>query len=380
MKRIPYGRQHLDTDDIKAVVQILHSDFLTQGPTIERFEQAIADYFGCRYAVTFSSGTAALHGACFAAEIGPGSEVITTPMSFAASANCVLYCGATPVFADIKTNVPIIDPLEIEKKITKKTRAIIPVDYSGLPADYAEINKLAKKHRLLTIADSVHSLGATYKGKKVGTLADMTVFSFHPVKLITTGEGGMAVTSNKTYYDRLILFRNHGITKNQKNLINKHVGEWYYEMQELGYNYRLTDIQAALGLSQLKKITKFLKRRQEIASIYQEAFRNSTAFSYLKLPSDRTSAWHLFPIQLNKKFVAQRKEIVEEFHKRGIRVQVHYIPTHLHPFYRNKFGFKRGDFPVSENYYDREISLPLFPRLTPGEINRVIRVTKQIIT
>lgn len=379
-KKIPYGRQLISRDDIQAVIQVLKSDYITQGPAIARFEKAIAGFCGAKYAVAFSSGTASLHAACFAAGISKGDEVITTPMTFAASANCVLYCGGTPILVDIHPDLPLIDPGEIARKITKKTKAIIPVDYSGIPADYDEINKLANKHNLLVIADAAHSLGAIYKGRKIGTLADMTVFSFHPVKLITTGEGGMVATDNYKFYQKLLLFRTHGITKDQKLLQQKNIGPWYYEMQELGYNYRLTDIQAALGLSQLKKAQRFLSKRNTIARQYQKLLSNSSDISFLNVPNDRTSAWHLFPIQLARpKLIQAKKQIVENLHKHGIMVQVHYIPVHLHPYYIKAFNCKRGDFPHAENFYQKTLSLPLYPALQKSDLHSIITLLGNVM-
>ena len=377
---LPYSRQWIDGRDVAHVIKVLRSDFLTQGEAVIKLEKSVSDYCEVKYSVAFSSGTAALHGACFAAGIGTGDEVITTPLTFAASANCILYMGATPVFADVQKNLPLIDPDEIRQKITKKTRAIIPVDYSGIPVDYDGINKIAKKNKLIVIADSAHSLGATYKGKKIGNLADMTVFSFHPVKTITTGEGGMVVTNNKNFYKRLCLFRTHGITKNPKYLIDKTQGPWFYEMQELGFNYRLTDIQAALGISQMKRINFFIKRRREISQKYMSAFKNYRSIKILQNDSIVKSAWHLFPIIINTKNYRQdRLRLFSDFHQAGLKVQVHYIPIHLHPFYRKRFGYKRGDFPYAERFYDGEISLPIYPKMSNKDIERVIEVTSDLI-
>lgn len=376
---IPYNRQWISKEDINAVIDVLSSRFLTQGPTVDQFERSLASYCGINYAVAFSSATAALHGACFAAGLKHGDEVITTPLTFAASANCVLYVGATPVFVDIRKDLPLIDPNEIKKKISKRTKAIIPVDYSGLPADYNTINEIARANDLIVIADSAHSLGATYRGKNVGSLADMTVFSFHPVKTITTGEGGMVVTNYKKYYEKLLLFRTHGITKNKSSLKDKSQGDWYYEMQALGYNYRLTDIQAALGISQLKKIEIFIKKRQKISDYYFRYLKQMESIRLFPILKDRTSAWHLFPVNLaTKNYRKDRKELYEKFHEAGIHVQVHYIPVHLQPYYKNRFGFHRGDFPRAERYYDGELSLPIFPKMTEIDINKVIKVVRDL--
>jgi len=375
-KHIPYGRQWITREDIQAVTAVLKSDYLTQGLRVHEFEKRIAHYCGARFAVSFSSGTAALHAACFAAGITGGDEVITSPMTFAASANCVLYCGGTPVFADIRSDLPLIDPSAIIKQITQKTKAIIPVDFSGLPADYDEINAIAKKNKLLVIADAAHSLGATYKGRKVGALADMTVFSFHAVKLITTGEGGMVVTDNSELFERLAMFQTHGITKDKTKFVNKSDGNWYHEMLVLGFNYRLTELQAALGLSQLKKVTQFLNRRTEIAEQYSNYFQNIQELSYLKVPGDRTSAWHIFPIQVKK---SKRRSLFEKLRKQGIYAQVHYIPVYWHPYYKTKFGNLNKQFPKCELFYSQELSLPLFPHLKDSELRIVIMAIKKIL-
>lgn len=377
---IPYGKQNIYKEDIDAVVSVLKSDFLTQGPAVSKFESDIAQYCGVKYAIAFSSGTAALHAACAAAGIGHGDEVITTPLTFAASANCVLYCGGTPVFADTHKDAPLINYLDIDKTITSHTKAIIPVDYSGLPADYQEINEIARKHKLVVIADAAHSLGARYKNKKVGQLADMTIFSFHPVKLITSGEGGMIVTNNEKYAKYLQLFRTHGITKDPVDFIHTDSGKWYHEMQFLGYNYRLTDIQAALGSSQIQKADKFIEKRNNIAAWYYEQFSGYDKIRLLELPSDRSTAWHLFPLFLKQKIhIKNKKSIVEVLHRQGIKVQVHFIPIHLHPFYEKLGHYKKGDFPNSEAFYESEISLPIFPGLTKAQVRFIASAVKKCL-
>ena len=373
-KIIPYGHQWIDKSDIKAVVEVLKSDWITQGPRVGEFEKAVAEYCGARYGVAVSSGTAALHLSYAIAGIGSGDEVITTPLTFAATANPVVHCKGKPIFADVQEDTLDIEPKEITKKITKKTKAIAPVDFGGHPCDYDEIRKIAKKHKLLIIEDASHSLGALYKGKKIGSLADMTILSFHPVKAITTGEGGMILTNNKDFYEKLKLFRHHGAVKKPEK------GKWYYEIENPGYNYRLTDFQCALGISQLKKLDKFIKRRRVIAAKYSKAFKN---IKEIITPTERNyvkSAWHIYPIQLDfKKLKTGRRKIFENLHKKGIRVQVHYLPLHLQPFYKKKFGYKKGDFPKAENYYQRAVTLPLFPKMTDIEVNRVIQTVKKII-
>ena len=373
-KSIPYGHQWIDKKDIQAVVRVLKSDWLTQGPKVQEFERAIARYCEAKYAVAMSSGTAALHAAYAVAGIKKGNEVITSPLTFVASVNAVVYCGGKPVFADIQRDTLNIDPAEIKKKITKQTKAIASVDFGGHPCDLNEIKRIARKHNLLIIEDAAHALGSKYKGKKIGSISDMTIFSFHPVKVITTGEGGMVVTNNKKFYEKLKIFRHHGIVKKERK------GGWYYEMEIPGYNLRLTDFQCTLGLSQLKKLNKFIKRRREIVTEYNRAFKG---IEEIIIPTERDyvkSAWHIYVIQLKlDKVKVSRKKIFNELQKRGIGVQVHYIPIHLQPFYRKRFGYKKGDFPTVERYYQRAITLPLFPKMTDKEIDRVIKTVKKVI-
>ncbi|KYD19363.1 UDP-4-amino-4,6-dideoxy-N-acetyl-beta-L-altrosamine transaminase [Caldibacillus debilis] len=375
---LPYGRQWIDEEDIEAVVEALKGDFLTTGPYVSRFERAIADYVGAKYAVAFSNGTAALHGACFAAGIGEGDEVITTPMTFAASANCVLYRGGVPVFADIDEKTYNIDPQSVEEKITERTKAIIPVDFAGQPADLDPILEIAEKHRLIVIEDAAHALGAVYKGRKVGSISDMTMFSFHPVKLITTGEGGIIVTNNEEYYERLLQFRTHGITRDRSRMAEDH-GPWYYEMQFLGYNYRLTDIQAALGLSQLKKIEKFLELRRRYAAMYNDAFKGMDELILPHQPEWAESGWHLYVIRLRpEKLAASRREIFEALQRQNIGVNVHYIPVHYQPYYR-KLGYDKGICPKAERVYEEILTLPLFPAMSEQDVRDVIEAVKRTV-
>lgn len=371
---IPYGHQWIDEKDIEEVAKVLKTDWITQGPKVEEFEKTVAEYCQVKYAVAVSSGTAALHSAYVAAGISFGDEVITTPLTFAATAYTISHLGGKPVFADIQEDTLNIDPKEIEKKITKKTKAIAPVDFAGHPCDYDKISKIAKKYKLLIIEDAAHALGSEYKGKRIGSFADLTILSFHPVKAITTGEGGMILTNNKDFYEKLKIFRHHGIIKKPEK------GGWYYEIENPGYNYRLTDFQCALGLSQLKKIDKFIKRRREIVAKYNQAFKN---VKEIIIPKERNyvkSAWHLYVIQLQlDKLKVNRKKIFEVLQKEGIGVQVHYIPLHLQPFYQKKFNYKKGGFPIVERYYERAITLPLFPKMTNKEVDKVIKVVKETI-
>ncbi|MGS0763328.1 UDP-4-amino-4,6-dideoxy-N-acetyl-beta-L-altrosamine transaminase [Syntrophomonas curvata] len=373
---IPYGRQNIDEEDIETVIEALRSDWITQGLKVDEFEARVKEFCGARYAVAFNSGTSALHAAMFAAGIGPGDEVITTPLTFAATANAALYVGARPIFVDIDQKNYCIDTGKIEAAITPRTRAIVPVDYAGYPVDMKPIREIADKHDLLVIEDAAHALGAERDGAKVGAQADMTMFSFHPVKHITTGEGGMIICSNPEYWRRLKLFRNHGITKDTEYL-EANDGPWYYEMQELGYNFRITDIQCALGISQMKKLEKFLGERRLLAAKYDREFSD---VNWLQTPPRPSSggrhAYHLYPLLLAGNI--DRTELFTWLREHDIGVQVHYIPVHLQPYYRRRFGHKLGDFPQAENFYNREISLPLFPGLTPEQQEYVIEIVKGI--
>ncbi len=376
---LPYGRQMIDEADITSVVQTLKSDFLTTGPSVDEFEQAIATYVGAKYAVAFSNGTAALHGACFAASVSHGDEVITTPMTFAASANCILYMGGTPVFADIDLETYNISPNSILQRITPKTKAIIPVHYTGQPADMDEISKIARDYHLVVIEDGAHALGASYKGCKIGTFSDMTVFSLHPVKPITTGEGGIVTTNDSVIYKKLLQFRSHGIVRDADMLIENH-GPWYHEMQSLGYNYRLTDIQAALGKSQLHKLDSFIARRREIATCYSEAFASLNQVQIPTQRADRESGWHLYILRLKLNLLkCSRKEIFEALRAENIGVNVHYIPVYYHPYYRS-LGYQKGLCLNAENLYDEIITLPLFPSMTDGDVEDVVSAVTKVIS
>ena len=374
MKIIPYGRQWIDASDIREVIKVLKSDWLTQGPKIKEFEGALCDYTGAKYAVAVSSGTSALHIACLAAGIKRGDEVITSPITFVASANCILYCGGKPVFADIQKDTVNIDPEEIKKKISPNTKAIIPVHFAGHPCDLEEISLIAQKHNLLVIEDAAHALGAEYKNTKIGSCkySDMAIFSFHPVKSITTGEGGAILTNNEEIFKKLLIFRNHGIAKEKAELMNKNEGPWFYEMHELGFNYRITDIQATLGISQLKKINSFISDRREIAKFYNKSFRGN---NYFDIPVEREyvfSAYHLYPIRVKDKFKVQKKEIFNKMRDSGLGIQVHYIPVYLQPFYK-KLGYKIKICPKAEDFYEKEISIPMYPSLKDTQIKFVVK-------
>lgn len=375
--KIPYGRQWIDDDDIESVVSVLKGDWLTQGPDIEEFEQAFSTYVNIKYAIAFNSGTSALHGAMFAAGVKPGDEIITSPITFVASANCGAYMGAKPVLADIDLKTYCIDPEEIQKAITPKTKAIVPVDLAGYPTDLEPIKKLAKENDIIIIEDAAHALGAKRQGKLVGTQADMTMFSFHPVKHITTAEGGLITTNNEEYAERLKLFRSHGITK-EPNKLTKNDGPWYYEMQALGYNYRITDMQCALGVSQLKKAEKFINRRIQLAARYDEAFKKNPMIQIPPRPKEKDSrhVFHIYPILLDKSL--DRKEIFIKLREKGIFCQVHYIPIHHQPYYQEKYNYTSNQFPNANEYYQREITIPLFPKMTDEEQEYVIDTINKI--
>lgn len=370
-KFLPYGRQWLDENDIRAVIRVLKSNWLTQGPKVEEFEKQIAKYCGVKYAVAVSSGTAALHLAYLAAGIGSGDEVITTPLTFVATSNTIVHCGGKPVFVDVESDTLNINPEFIEGLITPKTKAIASVDFAGHPCDYDEILKIAEQHKLLVIEDAAHALGSEYKGKKIGGISNLTIFSFHPIKTITTGEGGAILTNRKDFYEKMKISRHHGIIRKPQR------GGWYYEIENPGYNFRITDFQCALGISQLKKIKKFIRRRREIVSKYNEAFKD---VKEIIIPSEKNyvkSAWHIYPIQLRRPGL--RKRVFDLLRKAGIGVQVHYLPLHLQPFYKRKFGYRVGDFPIAERYYQRTITLPLFPKMTGKEVDGVIKTVKRIL-
>ena len=372
---IPYGHQWVEEDDVKAVIDVLRSDWLTTGPAVDAFEKAVAEFVSAEYGVAVSSGTAALHTAMFAIGIGPGDEVIVPSMTFAATANAIVFQGATPVFCDVDSDTLLIDPNLIERKINSRTKAIIAVDYAGQPCDYDALRDIADRNDLVLVADACHSIGAEYKGRKVGALADLTTFSFHPVKHITTGEGGMVVTNNPEYCKRMRRFRNHGITLDHRQRIEKQ--SWYYEMTDLGYNYRITDFQCALGMSQLKKLPAWIKRRQEIASRYDIAFNDLPPIEPLAVTSNVSHVYHLYVIRLRD---IDRNKVFSSLRAAGIGVNVHYIPVHLHPFYRERFGTKEGMCPIAEAAYEQILSLPIFSAMLDRDVDLVISSVKESVS
>ena len=383
-KMIPYGRQCITSDDIKTVTEILQSDFLTQGPKVPEFETTFAEYIGSKYAIAVSNGTAALHLAALALGVSANDNVIVPPITFVASANCIKYCGGNVSFCDINKDNYLIDLEKLENLLQSKPKGffkgIVPVDYAGYPIDGEKLKRIADEYGLWIIEDACHAPGAFFidsKGEKQktgnGKFADLTCFSFHPVKHITTGEGGMITTNSKELYEKLLILRTHGITKNPDLLIENH-GGWYYEMQELGYNYRLTDFQAALGISQLKKADEGLQRRQEIARQYDEAFKNLTGIVIPKTQDNFFHAFHLYVIQ-----VENRLELYDLLREHNILAQVHYIPVHLMPYYK-QLGWKAGDFPVAENFYEHCLSIPMYPGMTEVEQKYIIEIITKTMT
>jgi perosamine synthetase len=375
---LPYGRQSIEEDDIQAVVDVLRSDWLTTGPKVAEFEEAFAARIGAKYAVSFSSGTAALHGAAFAAGLKPGDEAITTPMTFAATVNCVLYQGATPVFADVSTDTLNLDPEKVAARITPRTRAVLPMDYAGHPADLDPMLELAARHGLVVIEDACHALGAEYRGRRTGSIADMTVFSFHPVKHLATGEGGMVSTDRTDCAQTLRRFRNHGISSDARE--RRAVGQWRYEMVLLGFNYRLPDFACVLGLSQLKKLGANLSRRRGIAARYAAVFRDLAGILPPAVRLDVNPAWHLYPIRLSlERLSANRAQVFRALRAENIGVNVHYIPVHCHPYYRDRFGYRGREYPIAEDAYERLISLPMFHGMSDQDVEDVIAAVKKVI-
>lgn len=374
---IQYGKQHIDQEDIDAVLKALTSPFLTTGPTVKLFEEKLAKTVDSKYAVAVCNGTAALHLACMAAGITDGDEVIVSSMTFAASSNCVLYCGATPVFADIDSKTYTIDPDDVSDKVTSRTKAIIFVDYMGHTPDIDLLKNIAVENQLTLIEDASHSLGAKYKGKKVGSLADMTTFSFFPVKPITTGEGGAVTTSDPDLYNKLKLLRTHGITRTELN--NEQEGNWFYEQQALGYNYRITDIQCALGMTQLSKLERFTRKRKLLVELYNKAFEK---YEFVDVPYESPeieSSWHIYVIALKLgKLLVGRKEIYEALISENIGVNVHYIPVYYHPYYKN-LGYKNGLCPNTESLYERIITLPLYYDMSKKDVEDVVMALKKVI-
>lgn len=376
-KPLPYGRQTISDADIEAVVEVLRSDWLTTGPNVVAFEQAFASFVDARHAIAVSNGTAALHVAMLVAGVGPEDEVIVPAMTFAASANAARYVGANVVFADCLEDTLTVDVDDVASKVTARTRAVVAVDYGGQPADLDELLKLTRAHGLVLIEDAAHAVGATYRERAVGSIADLTTFSFHPVKQMTTGEGGMITTNCVDFDEKARVFRNHGITTDHRQ--REQQGSFFYEMKELGFNYRITDFQCALGSMQLRRLSGWIDRRREIASRYAEAFAAIRGILPLSTLEDRESAWHLYVIKLDLELLsADRAQIFTELRSAGLGVNVHYIPVHYHPYYEG-LGHRRGTLPVTERVYEQILTLPLFPTMTDEDVQRVVSTVKEIL-
>jgi UDP-4-amino-4,6-dideoxy-N-acetyl-beta-L-altrosamine transaminase len=373
MKFIPYGHQWIDEKDIAEVVKVLKSDWITTGPKIAEFEDALSSYIGCKYAVAVNSGTSALDIAVQTLNLPAGSEVITTPFTFVGTSNAILYNNLQPVFADIEKGTRNINPDDVRKKITDKTKAIIYVDYAGQPCDIEELKEIAEEHDLYLIEDACHAIGAESTGKKIGNFADMTVFSFHPVKHITTGEGGAVVTNNKEFYDRLKILRNHGIDKSALDRFGSEAG-WAYDLKLLGRNYRITDFQAVLGISQLKKLDIFIKRRWEIVQMYNEAFADIPEIETPVVLPYVKPAWHIYTILLNG---MDRDKFFSKMREKGIGVNVHYIPIYRFSYYQEHFNISSNNFPVTEKVFSKIVTLPLFPKMADDEVLNVIGIVKE---
>ena len=384
---ISYGKQSIDNTDIDVVVDVFKSDWLTQGPKVEEFEQALKNKFGATYCCVVSNGTAALHLAGLALGWKPGDIVITSPITFLASANCIIYTGATPDFVDIDAISYTIDPNRLEERIKdykdkgKKVKAVVAIDFSGHPCDWEALRTIADQYELKLINDNCHALGASYNGDTQYAVryADVVTQSYHPVKHITTGEGGAILTNNLIIDEKVRCLRNHGMIKDPNQLTNNH-GPWYYEMHDLGYNYRITDFQCALGISQLRKLDAFLERRRKIAQKYNKAFQNDDRFIVPSVSKDVRHAYHLYPLQVKfEGIVMNRTQLFKEVRKKGIKLQVHYIPMHLQPYYNKCFGFNPGDFPVAMEFYSKEISLPIYFSLNEEDVELIISTLKDSI-
>lgn len=376
-RMLPYGRQSIDASDIAAVVEALGSDWLTTGPKVGEFERAFAANVGASQAVAVSSGTAALHAVAHGLQIGSGDEVVVAALTFAASANCIVYQGATPVFADVDPDTLLIDPKDVGRKITARTRAIIAVDYAGQPCDYDVLRRIADVHGLALVADACHSLGGSYKGRTVGTLADLSVFSLHPVKALTSGEGGVVTTANVKLAENMRRFRNHGITSD--HFQRQERGSWNYDMVELGYNYRLSDLQCALALNQLKRLPDFVERRREIARRYDRALGGLPGWQPLQAHADARHAYHLYVVRIDQQRLrADRAQIYAALRAEGIGVNVHYLPVHLHSFYRQRFGTGPGLCPAAEAAYESILSLPIFPGMRDADVDHVVQALEKI--
>ncbi len=376
---LPYGKQWLNDKEIEEVTNCLKSNWITTGPKMRLFEEDFKKYIGCKYSIAVNSGTAALHISTSSININPGDEAITTPLTFVASANCVVYRGGTPILADIKKDTYNIDPNEIKKKITSKTKAIIPVHFAGQPCDMDEISEIAEENDLYIIEDAAHAVDAEYKARKIGNISDLTIFSFHPVKNMTTAEGGMVTTNNKELYDKLLMFRTHGISKDAVKRFGKE-GGYYYDMKYLGFRYNLSELHAALGIHQLRKLVTFQKRRREIVKLYNRELENLEEITIPFVKENIKHSWHLYILQINlEKLRVDRDFIFKALREENIGVNVHYIPVHYHSYYQNKFGLNKNILPNVEWLFPRLLTIPLFPKMTDNDAYDVINALEKVI-
>ena len=379
-----YGKQSIDENDIDAVVEVLKSDFLTQGPAIEKFEKCVAEYCGAKYGVAVTSATAALHISCLSAGLGKDDILWTSPITFTASANCGRYCGADVDFVDIDPSTYNMSIAELEKKLQAaeiKPRVVVPVHLAGQSCEMDKIYKLSQKYGFKVIEDASHAIGADYKETKVGCCkySDMTVFSFHPVKIVTTGEGGMVLTNDKDLYEKLVLYRSHGITRDPKLMTGTADGPWYYQQIDLGFNYRMTDMQAALGYSQMQKVNEFVSKRRYLAKRYNELLKNINGIQLPDQNEDTKSSWHLYVVRVDFSKISKTKnQIFAEMKEKGICLNLHYIPVHTQPYYEN-LGFKGGDFPNSEKYYEEAFTLPLYYSLTDEQQDHIVKSLVEVL-
>ncbi|MBI4616146.1 MAG: UDP-4-amino-4,6-dideoxy-N-acetyl-beta-L-altrosamine transaminase [Planctomycetes bacterium] len=374
---LPYSRQWIGDEEIAAAMEVLRSDWITQGPKVGEFETAVASFVGTPHAVAVGSGTAALHLSCLAAGFAPGDEVVVSPLTFVATANAVLYAGATPAFADVRDSDGCLDPQAALARIGPRTRGILGVDFAGHPCDWDSLREIARDRQLVLVDDACHALGAEHRGRRIGTQADFTAFSFHPVKHVTTGEGGLIAVSDPERARHLAVLRSHGVERERFVEEGEDHGPWYYEMQHLGHNFRITDIQCAVGIVQMKRLGEFLARRRRLADLYGERLGG---LGGVRVPADSEwgrSAWHLYVVRVPRE---SRRSIFCALRERGIGAQVHYLPVHLHPYYRRRFGTGRGDFPVAERIYDESISLPLFPAMADSDVDSVVLALREAMS
>ncbi len=376
---LPFALPDIGEEEIDEVVQVLASGWITTGPRTKEFEERVADYLGVKHAVAVSSCTAALHIALAALGVGPGDEVITSPLTFCATANVIVHLGATPIFADVSADCNV-DPDEIRRRITPRTKAIVPVHYAGQPCNMDRILECTREHKVYVVEDAAHAIGAKYHGQMIGSFSDATAFSFYAIKNMTTAEGGMVTTNNDALAEKMRLLSLHGISKDAWKRYGSE-GSWYYEVVYPGYKYNMTDIQAALGIRQLAKLEHFLDVRQRYVAMYNDAFRDVPEIHTPETKGDVRHAWHLYTIQIDtERLTIDRNKFIEALHAEHIGTSVHFIPIHLHPYYSERFGFKRGDYPNAERIYDRIISLPLYPKMSEEDIKRVIAAVKKVVS